>query len=277
MVAKASIRTGTAGWVFEPWRGTFYPTGLVQKKELGYASRHLGAIEINATFRATQKPASFARWAAETPAGFRFSIKGPQLVTHIRRLRNCRPELANFFASGPLALGDRLGPFIWQLPPNLAFSPDQFGDFLALLPKDMAAYRTLAAEADPAKVEPFLDGPDGLAIRHAIEMRHPSFADPAVDALLRRHNVARVIADTLDNPSWARTADFAYSRLQGPARDGASGYEDADIAALAARLGAWRDEGDDVYAFFVHEDKLHAPRNAMALAAALGVTPPGDE
>lgn len=277
MAASASVRTGTAGWVFEPWRGTFYPTGLVQKKELGYASRKLGAIEINATFRGTQKPASFARWAEETPAGFRFSVKGPQLVTHIRRLRNCRQELANFFASGPLALGDRLGPFIWQLPPNLSFDADQLGDFLALLPKDANAYRVLAREADPAKVEPYLDGSDDLVIRHAIEMRHPSYADPAVDALLRSHNVARVIADTAQNPSWARTADFAYCRLQGPPRPDAAGYAETDIAALAQRIVPWRDKGEDVYAFFVHEDKLNAPHNAMALAHALDVAPPGDD
>lgn len=276
MAASARVRTGTAGWVFEPWRGTFYPTGLVQKKELGYASRKLGAIEINATFRGTQKPASFARWAEETPAGFRFSVKGPQLVTHIRRLRNCRQELANFFGSGPLALGDRLGPFIWQLPPNLSFDADQLDDFLALLPKGANAYRALAREADPAKVEPYLDASDDLVIRHAIEMRHPSFADPAVDALLRSHNVARVIADTAENPSWERTADFAYCRLQGPPRSDV-GYTDTDIAALAERIAPWRDRGEDVYAFFVHEDKLHAPRNAMALSDALGVTPPAND
>lgn len=271
MTHQGTVRTGTAGWVFEPWRGTFYPQGLVQKKELAHASRHLTAIEINATFRGTQKPASFARWAAETPPGFRFSVKGPQLVTHIRRLRNCRQELANFFASGPLALGDRLGPFIWQLPPNLAFDPDQFGEFLALLPRNLEDYRALARMADPAKVEPFLDADDTLAIRHAIEMRHPSFSDGRADALLEAHNIARVIADTADNPSWHRTADFAYCRLQGPPRPDAAGYTDADVAALADRLGKWRDEGADVFAFFVHEDKLHAPQNAIALASALGV------
>ncbi|MCW5720882.1 MAG: DUF72 domain-containing protein [Devosia sp.] len=273
MATQAHIRTGTAGWVFAPWRGTFFPPGLVQKKELHYASRHLTSIEINATFRGNQKPESFARWAAETPAGFQFSIKGPQLVTHIRRLRNCAAELADFFASGPLALGDRLGPFIWQLPPNLAFEAESFSAFLAMLPRDCDAYLALAGKAGGTKSAPYLD-PNGLkTFRHAIEMRHPSFAVPEVDALLRRYNVARVIADTPDNPRRDLTADFAYCRLQGPARPDATGYAPDDIADLAASIAAWRDAGHDTYAYFVHEDKLHAPANAMELAKALEVAP----
>jgi uncharacterized protein YecE (DUF72 family) len=269
MTDRGTVRTGTAGWVFEPWRGTFYPDGLVQKKELAYAASNLTSIEINATFRANQKPESFKKWAGETPPEFRFSIKGPQLVTHIRRLKNCRRELANFFASGPLALGERLGPFVWQLPPNLAFDAESFGAFLALLPRDIDTYLALAGEADGAKSEPFLDATGVGAIRHAIEPRHPSFADPAVYALFERHNVARVIADTVDNPDRILTADFAYCRLQGPAREEAAGYQDADIADWAQTIGKWRDGGRNVFAYFVHEDKLHAPQNAMALMAAL--------
>jgi uncharacterized protein YecE (DUF72 family) len=271
MTTKGTIRTGTAGWVFEPWRGTFFPEGLVQKKELHHASRHLTSIEINATFRANQKPASFAKWAGETPDGFQFSIKGPQLVTHIKRLKDCAPALANFFASGPLALGDRLGPFIWQLPPNLAFDAASFETFLNLLPQDVDAYLRLAAAADGVKQPPYLE-PNGVTlIRHAIEMRHPSFDDPSVDALLRQHNIARVIADTPDNPRRDLTADFAYCRLQGPARPDAAGYESADIADLAKTMAGWREAGHDCYAYFVHEDKLHAPANAMALAQELGL------
>ncbi|HTN64426.1 MAG TPA: DUF72 domain-containing protein, partial [Devosia sp.] len=133
-----TIRTGTAGWVFAPWRGEFYPQGLVQKNELAYASSRLGAIEINATFRANQKPASFTKWAGEARDGFVFSIKGPQLVTHIKRLKNCEIELANFFASGPLALGPKLGPFIWQLPPNLSYDRAVLETFLGWLPKTVA-------------------------------------------------------------------------------------------------------------------------------------------
>ena len=275
MSKTGTIRTGTAGWVFEPWRGSFFPTGLVQKKELHYASRALTSIEINATFRYNQKPTSFAKWAGEVPDGFQFSVKGPQLVTHIKRLKNCTEALAGFFASGPLALGDRLGPFIWQLPPNLSYNAASFAAFLAMLPRDIEAYLALAGTADGAKAEPYLE-PNGLkTFRHAVEMRHESFDVPEVDALLREHNVARVIADTVDNPRRDLTADFAYCRLQGPARVGASGYETADLDDLAGTVKGWRDAGVDTYAYFVHEDKLHAPDNAMALAAKLGVTASG--
>ena len=273
----ATIRTGTAGWVYEPWRGTFFPQGLVQKKELAYASSRLGTIEINATFRATQKPASFAKWAGEARKGFVFSIKGPQLVTHIKRLKDCRAELANFFASGPLALGEKLGPFIWQLPPNLSFKPDVLGAFLELLPKTPEQYTALAAEADTRlKTPPYLDTTGVTIIRHAIELRNASFDTPEVRDLLTSHNVAQVIADTPENPARDLTADFAYCRLQGPARPGATGYQPEDIADWAETAGAWAKAGNDVFAYFVHEDKLHAPANAIALRQALGITLPGD-
>ena len=276
MAQGGTIRTGTAGWVYEPWRGSFFPQGLVQKKELAYAASRLTSIEINATFRANQKPESFARWAGETPEGFQFSIKGPQLVTHIRRLKNCAPELANFFASGPLALGDRLGPFVWQLPPNLAFDPESLAAFLALLPRDIDAYLALAGQADGLKAKPYLDANGVTHIRHAIEPRHKSFDAPEANALLKAHNVARVIADTTDNPGRELTADFAYCRLQGPARPDATGYKQADIVDWAETIGAWRDKGHDVFAYFVHEDKLHAPANAISLREALGISLPGD-
>ena len=270
-------RTGTAGWVFAPWRGSFYPDGLVQKNELAYASSRLGSIEINATFRANQKPASFAKWASEARDGFVFSIKGPQLVTHIKRLKNCQSELANFFASGPLALGAKLGPFVWQLPPNLSFDADVLNSFLDMLPKTQADYVTLAAQADARlKTPPFIDITGIGPIRHAIEMRHPSFDDPAVNALLASHNVARVIADTTQSPERALTADFAYCRLQGPARDETQGYQGADMADWASTIEGWTASGKDAFVYFVHEDKLHAPANAIALRQALGIVLPGD-
>ncbi|MDB5623334.1 MAG: hypothetical protein JWR39_1897 [Devosia sp.] len=272
-----TIRTGTAGWVFEPWRGTFYPDGLVQKRELAWSSSRLGTIEINATFRANQKPASFGKWAAETREGFVFSVKGPQLVTHIRRLRNCRAELANFFASGPLALGAKLGPFIWQLPPNLALDLAVLETFLALLPRTGADYVALAQDADERlKTPPFLDTAGIGPIRHAIEARHPSWDVPQARALLARHNTALVISDTPAQPARALTADWAYCRLQGPARPDATGYTPADIADWAEQIRSWDAAGHDVFALFVHEDKLHAPANAIALRQALGITLPGD-
>jgi uncharacterized protein YecE (DUF72 family) len=272
-----TIRTGTAGWVFEPWRGTFYPEGLVQKKELAYASSRLGTIEINATFRANQKPDSFAKWAGEARDGFVFSIKGPQLVTHIKRLKNCEIELANFFASGPLALGTKLGPFVWQLPPNVGYDRGALEAFLTLLPKSVEAYQALARKADlRLKSLPFLTADNVGPIRHAIEMRNASFDLPEVRDLLAAHNVASVIADTAEQSSRTLTADFAYCRLQGPARADATGYTPADIADWASQVREWDKAGKDVFAYFVHEDKLHAPANAIALRQAAGIALPGD-
>ena len=277
MVQAGTVRTGTAGWVFEPWRGTFFPEGLVQKKELAYASSRLGSIEINATFRANQKPESFTKWAGETPDGFVFSIKGPQLVTHIKRLKNCQTELANFFASGPLALGTKLGPFVWQLPPNLQFDAAVLEGFLAMLPQTPDQYLALAGKADGRlKSAPYLQVEGVAAIRHAIELRHSSFDTPEVNELLARFNVARVIADTPEHSDRTLTADFAYCRLQGPARADAAGYEECDIAEWATTCRRWSDTGKDVFAYFVHEDKLHAPANAIKLRKALGISYPSD-
>lgn len=277
MASAGIVRTGTAGWVFEPWRGTFFPQGLVQKKELAYASSRLGSIEINATFRANQKPESFSKWAGETPGHFVFSVKGPQLVTHIKRLRNCQAELANFFASGPSALGTKLGPFVWQLPPNLSFDAQIIETFLKMLPQTPEQYVALAGKADARlKTAPFLETEGVTQIRHAIELRHASFDAPEMNKLLTRFNVARVVADTVDNPHRTLTADFAYCRLQGPARPDAQGYDEADIGDWANTCRGWAEEGKDVFAYFVHEDKLHAPANAMALRKALGISYPGD-
>lgn len=283
MSGRGIVRTGTAGWVYAPWRGEFYPPGLPQKQELAYAGAHLGAIEINATFRALQKPQSFRNWASQTPEDFVFAIKGPQLVTHVRRLRDVATPLANFFASGPLALGRRLGPFVWQLPPNLAYDADRLEDFLALLPKSPEAAADLAGRHEAWMTQAATDAADVSAIRHAIEVRHESFATPGFIAQLRRHNVALVVADTTQWPTCDVTADFVYCRLQGaPGKDG---YDAADLEGWAARLAAWAEgrppadgavladppdpQPRDVFAFFVSTDKLHAPANAMAVARML--------
>lgn len=279
------IRTGIAGWVFADWRGgAFYPQGLPQKQELAFASAALGVIEINGTFRALQKPQSFRNWAGQTPDGFVFSVKGPQLVTHIKRLKQVEEPLANFFASGPLALGKKLGPFVWQLPPNLEYDPDRLEAFLQLLPKSGDALAALAGRHTDRVPEPHL-ATDGVgAIRHAIEVRHQGFATPEFIAQLRRHNVALVTADTAEWPSLDLTADFAYCRLQGA--PGRERYEEADLDRWAGRIAAWAagkpvNDGPllaapephppprDVFALFVSTDKVHAPKNAQGLAARL--------
>lgn len=286
-----TIRLGTAGWVFEPWRKSFYPEGLKQKEELAFASRHLGSIEINATFYSHQKPESFANWAAQTPDGFVFTVKGHQLVTHIKRLKEVELPLANFFASGVMALGEKLGPFCWQLPGNSKYDPDRMEAFLSLLPQTPDALAALAGKADFDKREPFLDATGITKIRHAIEVRHESFAVPQFIEQLRRHNVALVVSDTADWPWLDQTADFSYARLQGA--PGAESYGEAERAVRAGWLQAWSEASAitdgryitaaeqsppsrDVFAFFVSTDKEHAPHNARAVMTQLGLEGPGE-
>ena len=286
-----TIRLGTAGWVFEPWRKSFYPDGLKQKEELAFASRHLGNIEINATFYSHQKPESFANWAAQTPDGFVFTVKGHQLITHIKRLKEVELPLANFFASGVMALGNKLGPFCWQLPGNSKYDPDRMEAFLSLLPQTPEALVAMAGKADFDKREPFLDAAGITKLRHAVEVRHLSFADPRFIAQLRAHNVALVVSDTADWPWLDQTADFSYARLQGA--PGAESYGEADRDIRAGWLKAWAEGAPvtggsyvtapeaspparDVFAFFVSTDKEHAPHNARAVMAQLGLNGPGE-
>lgn len=279
------IRTGIAGWVFPGWRkGAFYPEGLPQKEELSYASRALTTIEINATFYSHQKPESFKAWAAQTPDDFVFPVKGHQGITHIKRLKEVETPLANFLASGPLALGRRLGPFVWQLPPNMKFDPARIEAFLKLLPHDADALVALARKHDERTKAPFLETEGIGVVRHAIEVRHESFADRAFVEMMGAHNVAIVIADNEGWPTMDATADFIYCRLQGP--PGKDRYEPADLDRLAARCRAWS-AGEpmtdgrfvagpepssgprEIFAHFVSTDKEHAPSNAMALAERL--------
>ncbi len=258
-----TIRTGMAGWVFPDWRGgQFYPEGLRQKDELHWASRHVTAIEINATFYRNQKPESFAAWAAQTPEAFRFTVKGHQAVTHIKRLKDVEQPLELFFSS-VAALGSRLGAVCWQLPGNLKFDADRMAQFLKLLP---------------------------TSIRQAIEVRSSSFADPVFLDLLRAHNVALVVADTADWPYLDQTADFAYCRLQGP--PGGDSYGDKGLDLWAGRLEALatgkavagdvivppeaRQPERDVFAYFVSTDKPNAPRNALGIQQRLNIAPAAD-
>jgi uncharacterized protein YecE (DUF72 family) len=281
-----TIRTGIAGWIYEEWRGgAFYPEGLKQKEELGYASRALGTIEINSTFYSHQKAKSFEGWAAQTPEDFVFPVKGHQGITHIKRLKDVELPLANFFASGVFALGKRLGPFVWQLPGNMKYDPERIVTFLELLPKTPEALLALAKKHDEKTKEPYLEMSGITRVRHAIEVRHLSFAEPKFIEMLRAANVALVVADTAEWPTLDVTADFIYCRLQGA--PGSDHYEEADLERWAKRLSTWATgkpmtEGafvgspepsprpKDVFCHFVSTDKKNAPRNAMALAKKLG-------
>lgn len=275
-----------AGWVFDEWRGgKFYPKGLKHADELAWASRKVTAIEINATFYKLQDPASFAAWAAATPEDFAFTVKGTQTITHHKRLKDVETPLANFFAAGVLALGKRLGPICWQLPGNFKYDRERLAAFLALLPKTRQAALALARRHDALIPTPHLNAKGVSGIRHAIEVRHESFAVPEFIADLRRHNVALVVSDTADWPYADQTADFTYCRLQGA--PGADRYTPKALAGWADRLAALaggfptdlshvvaatpKAADRDVFAFFVATDKANAPGNAMSVAKRLNI------
>jgi uncharacterized protein YecE (DUF72 family) len=259
------IRVGIGGWVFEPWRGEFYPKGLPQARELDYASRKLTSIEINSTFYRTQKPDSFRKWAAETPDDFVFSVKGPQFATNRRVLAEAAPSIERFFASGVLELKSKLGAVLWQMAPTKKFDPADFAAFLALLPTSL----------------------DGRPIRHAVEVRHESFLVPAFIELLRKFSVAVVVVESDKHPLIADvTGDFVYARLQRTsakektgyprraldlwaqrARNWAAGGAPDDLATIAAPLPARR--GRDVFIYMISGAKMRAPAAAMALIEQL--------
>ncbi len=268
----ACARVGIAGWTYPAWRGDFYPQGLPHRRELEHASRRLSTIEVNGTFYALQKPASFVAWAEQTPPDFVFAVKGGRFITHMKRLRDVEVPLANFVASGPLALGDKLGPMLWQLPATLPFDADVVERFLAQLPRSTREAAELAAAHDERVAEPFLQAPVDRPLRHALEARHESFGEPAAIDLLRRHGVAAVVADTAKR--WpmieAVTADFVYVRLHGDLELYASGYSPSALDAWAERVRGWLDDGLDTYVYFDNDAKGYAPHDAIGLAERLG-------
>jgi uncharacterized protein YecE (DUF72 family) len=292
--ARADIRIGVSGWTYPPWRGNFYPEGLRQADELAYAGRQFPAIEINGTFYGLQVPKSFLDWKAATPGGFVFAIKGSRFITHILRLKDVDTPLANFFASGVLALGDKLGPILWQFPPFFRYDAERFEAFLSRLPHDGAAAAHLAARHDTRlRADPWLDATDVGAVRHAVEIRNESFRDPAFIEQLRRYDVALVTADTVEWPLLMDlTADFAYCRLHGSVELYNSGYSPSELDRWAARIDAWAngrpmrdgnfvtrplDDGRrrDVFLFFDNTDKLKAPGDARGLMRRLNVEAKG--
>ncbi len=280
------VRIGLSGWTYKPWRGVFYPPGLSQKRELAYAASLFASIEINGTFYSLQRPSSFTAWAEQTPENFVFSIKGSRYITHMLRLRHVEQALANFFASGLLALGHKLGPILWQFPPNFQFHPELLEAFFQLLPRDTHAAAHLATRHDERlKGRAYTALGRRYSMRHAMEIRHPSFVTPEFIALLRRYNVALVCADTVEWPLLMDiTADFVYCRLHGSEVLYTSGYTGAQLDRWAARIAAWAQgkevaDGDhaspkparkraarDVFIYFDNDAKVYAPKDAHALA-----------
>jgi uncharacterized protein YecE (DUF72 family) len=296
VTAKAAIRVGVSGWRYAPWRGNFYPKGLPQRAELAYAANSFPSIEINGSFYSLQSPRSWQAWYEATPENFVFAVKGPRYITHMLRLRQVEKPLANFFASGIFKLREKLGPILWQLPPNFAFDAERLDSFLTLLPRDLVAAAALAR-----KREAFMRGRVTLriganhAMRYALEVRHPSFRDPNCMHLLRKHRVALVIAETAGR--WPLlediTSDFLYLRLHGDKKLYRSGYSDKALARWATRIRAWSrgEEPNDaikaapqlkpparpqaVYCFFDNTDeKLRAPEDAQNLIGKLRLKTP---
>jgi uncharacterized protein YecE (DUF72 family) len=261
----AAIRVGIGGWVFPPWRGVFYPPGLTQSRELAHASRQVTSIEINGTFYGAQKPTSFRKWYAETPEDFVFSVKGPRYATHRRELGEAGSSIERFFASGVLELREKLGPILWQFPPTTKFDEQNFGAFLELLPGAI----------------------DGRAIRHVVEVRHPSFAAPAFINLLRRKGVALAFVDDKDRPAIQDvTADFVYARLRRSEAEEPTGYPRVALDAWGERFRAWsegREPADaarhhpdrakakarDCFIYFINGAKIRAPAAAVAFLERL--------
>ena len=281
-MTRGTVRVGISGWTYPPWRGVFYPKGLPQRRELEYASQRLTSIEVNGSFYALQKPESWQSWRAETPDGFVFAVKGGRFITHMKKLSDVAVPLANFLASGMLALGDKLGPMLWQLPPNLGFDAGRVGDFLDLLPRTTAAAAAMAAGHDERmEGRAFLTTDADRPLRHAMEVRHPSFEHDAFLDLLRSRDVAVVTADTAGKwPVFLEpTASLAYVRLHGDEELYVSGYDDEALDRWAARVAGWAEAGHDVVVYFDNDAKVRAPVDAMALMTRLGLAPlsaPGD-
>ena len=260
-MTQGIIRAGMGGWTFEPWEGTFYPEKLAKKRQLEYASRQVPTIEVNGTYYSTFKPPTFAKWASETPEGFVFCLKGNRFVTNRKILATAGESIARFLCSGLSELGDKLGPVLWQFAPTKKFEQDDFSAFLDLLPREQ----------------------DGVALRHALEVRHASFAVPEFVALAARHNAAIVTADHAKYPLIADvTADFVYARLQTGGDEHPACYEQASLEQWAERARIWASGGQpgdlaladpghtppvrgrDVFVYFIHEGKLRAPQGAGA-------------
>ncbi len=247
-MSEAQIRIGIGGWTYPPWRGTFYPPGLAQSKELEYAARTFSAIEINATFYGRQSPKSWAAWAAAVPDGFQFAIKGSRFCVTRPKLADAAEGVGNFLAQGLSALGPKLGPILWMLAARRQFDRDDIAAFLDLLPREL----------------------DGIPLRHVIEPRHDSFRDDRFFELCRAHDVAIVFGDDDEFPCIdSDTASFAYARLQRMREEVPTGYDDAALDAFDRRARRWRKDGRDAYLFMINGAKIRAPAAALALQERL--------
>lgn len=269
----AEVRVGVSGWRYPSWRGDFYPRGLVQRRELEYVASRMNSVELNGSFYSLQRPSTYQRIAEETPDDFLVAVKGGRYLTHLKRLAGVEAALANFLASGVLALGDKLGPVLWQLPPDLAFDEARMDAFLELLPRTTAAALEVARGHDDklAADRTFLEAPVDRPVRHAVEVRHPSFEAPEAVACLARQDVALVVADS--PRKWPfleeRTSDFVYVRLHGHTELYASGYSARSLDSWAAKVRRWAGDGLDVHVYFDNDARGRAPHDAVSLLERL--------
>src|SRR5579875_3533169 len=264
---------GTSGWNYPRWRGDFYPPGLVHRRELEYLSHRTTSAELNGSFYSLQRPTSYAAWRDQVPDDFVFAVKGGRFITHLKRLRDVESALANFFASGVLALPPKLGPILWQLPARQPYDAELLEAFFALLPRTTTEAERLAERHDDKLKEgrALTRATSYMTLRHALEPRHESFLKPEAADLLRRHDIAIVLADSAGRwPGIDRdTADFRYVRLHGDTELYASGYSPAALGAWAERCREWASGGQDVYVYFDNDAKGFAPHDAVALLSRL--------
>ncbi|WP_413558374.1 DUF72 domain-containing protein [Bdellovibrio sp. HCB209] len=284
-----TVRVGISGWVYPPWRGVFYPEDVSQKKELAFASRQVSSIEINGSFYSNQNPTTYLRWYQETPPNFCFSVKGSRFITHILRLKNIEKPLINFFASGVLNLNEKLGAFLWQLPPSFVYDPERLETFFKLLPKTFPEAVKLADRSDRYGQHYSTEIRNNkTALRHSLEIRHHSFENPEFISLLKKYNIALVFADNAGKWPYMEdvTADFLYLRLHGDEEFYTSGYEKDSLLWWGDRINEWqkgRQPKDaltlteekippkkrDLYVYFDNDLKVKAPFDAQELMRIL--------
>jgi len=268
----AEVRVGVSGWRYRSWRGDFYPPGLPQRRELAYVASRMTSVELNGSFYSLQRPSTYLRMVEETPPGFEIAVKGGRFITHFTRLAGGVAPLANFWASGVLGLGDRLGPVLWQLPADLRFEPERLVPFFELLPRSTtAAARLTARHDDKLSGDRVLLTTDAdRPIRHVLEPRHPSFGSPEAEALLREHDIGMVLSDS---PTWpcfdTVTSDLVYVRLHGHTELYASGYAARSLDRWAARAREWVLAGLDVPIYFDNDARGRGPHDAVALLSRL--------
>ena len=280
----APVRIGTSGWNYPHWRNQFYPKGLPVHAQLSHLAGRFDTVEINGSFYSLQRPSSYRQWRQATPPGFVFAVKGGRFITHNKKLRDISGPLANFLGSGILALEDKLGPFLWQLPPSLPFDIARMETFFTALPRTVAQAGELARQSDDRLVTRFGQDPvvasetltPGHRLAHAVEVRHPSYESGEFYALCERHRVAIVLADTAGRWPWIErhTADIAYFRLHGSRELYRSGYTDAEIDQWAERIAGWRQTAKlrAVYVYFDNDFESNAAFDALRLRERLGST-----